>query len=272
MATRSVGPAGGAARRRAAAALSRTVEAAWPHVRDRVDARLSADARTARRLAQQGERARRAHAAAVQAHAAAVARRERVLRSSRRALPGSLLVAAGSGAAALLLYAPDGTPLLWAVSAAAGGRAAVAVRRLVRPPAVPPAPVPLRQPPPPPAPGSAAFPLVVRLERAAGSLRSLLPMVAPAAREVAEEAARAAAEADTALRWTAARLAVAEPHRGADPALLAELEAGVQAQERLVDAVADLVAAGADAGAPWRLRDVTDRLHGLAAGLREVRG
>ena len=49
------------------------------------------------------------------------------------------------------------------------------------------------------------------------------------------------------------------------------LYAGVEAQERLVTAVADLVAACADPRASARLQDATDALHGLAQGLREVR-
>jgi hypothetical protein len=46
---------------------------------------------------------------------------------------------------------------------------------------------------------------------------------------------------------------------------------GVEAQERLVTAVADLVAACVDPHATARLQDATDALHGLAQGLREVR-
>ena len=261
----------GPARRRAPAALARGVEAAWPHVRDRLDARLTGTGRDARRLAREAEQARRAHARAVQVHVAAVARREGVLRASRRALPGGLLVAGGSTAASFLLFAPDGTPLLWGLAAAGAARAAVAARRLARPPAVPPAPVPLQPLPPAPPSRSAASAAVVRLDRARLALQDLLPVVVPAGREVAEEAWHAAGQADAALRWTAARLAAAEPHRGPDPGLLAELEAGAAAQERLVDAVADLVAAGADPWARERLQDVTDRVQGLAAGYREVR-
>ena len=99
----------------------------------------------------------------------------------------------------------------------------------------------------------------------------LLPLVAPAGREAAEEAWHAAAEADTALRWQAARLAAVEPHRGPDPDLARALDDGVACQERLVVAVADLVAASADPLAAGRLQEVADRLHGLAQGLREVR-
>ena len=131
-------------------------------------------------------------------------------------------------------------------------------------PSVPPVPMP------PPA-HSAAFPAVKRLELVRAELYRLLPLVAPVGREAGEQAWHAAAEADTTLRWQAARLAAVEPHRGADPELLRHLEDGVACQERLVTAVADLVAASADPLARGRLQDATDALHGLAQGLRELR-
>jgi hypothetical protein len=124
---------------------------------------------------------------------------------------------------------------------------------------------------PPPDPRSAAWPAVRRLEAVRQELVRLLPLVAPAGRAAAEEAWHAAAESDAALRWQAARLAAVEPHRGADDELLRPLFLGVEAQERLVTAVADLVAACADPRASARLQDATDALHGLAQGLREVR-
>jgi hypothetical protein len=128
---------------------------------------------------------------------------------------------------------------------------------------------------PPPA-HSAAFPAVRRLEAVRAELYRLLPLVAPVGRKAGEEAWQAAAEADTALRWQAARLAAVEPHRGADPELLRHLEDGVACQEQLVTAVADLVAASADPLTRGRLQDATDALHGwrraaraaVTAGLR----
>jgi hypothetical protein len=143
----------------------------------------------------------------------------------------------------------------------------ITVRR--RPPVRPMAALPA-VPVPPPA-TSAAFPAVRRLEALREELRRLLPLVAPAGRVAAEEAWQAAAEADSALRWQAARLAALEPHRGLEPELMRMLEEGVGSQERLVVAVADLVAASGDPLASSRLQDATDRLHGLAQGLREVR-
>lgn len=229
------------------------------------------DGRLARSLARDAERARRAHVRAAAVHAAAQARRERVLRRSRRALPTG---AAVGGAAALLMIPADGgaTWLLATVAGAGGLRAVVAARRLRRPPVVPAPPAAVAPgPPPPPHPRSATFPAVRRLEHARGALTSLLPLVGPPGREVAEEAWRAAGEADCALRWQAARLAAAEPYHGVDHAVLTALQRGVDDQERLVQAVADLVAATADPHGAERVGDLTDRLHGLAAGLRELR-
>jgi hypothetical protein len=143
----------------------------------------------------------------------------------------------------------------------------VTVRR--RPPVRPMAALPVV--PVPPAATSAAFPAVRRLEAVREELCRLLPLVAPAGRVAAEQAWQAAAEADSALRWQAARLAAVEPHRGLEPELMRMLEEGVGSQERLVVAVADLVAASGDPLASSRLQDATDRLHGLAQGLREVR-
>lgn len=249
---------------------------AWPQVRERLPTSISgagvtADARLARQLARDAERARRAHALAVVQHRAAVVRRERVLVRSRKALPTWSVIGAAAGLATL--PADGGATVVLAGIAGYGGvRATVAVRRLRHPPAVPPPPPGLPSvPPPAPDPHSASFPAVRRLAQAHQALRSLLPLVGPAGREVAEQAWSAAAEADNALRWQAARLSAAEPYRGVDGAVLAALEQGVQAQENLVQAVADLVAAGADPHGAARVQDLTDRLHGLAAGLREVR-
>jgi hypothetical protein len=253
-------------------------ESAWPQVRDRLDASSGdalmrpADRRLARQMARDAERARLAQLRADREHQAAVARRQRLLERSRRAVPAWAVLSGGAATAAVAVADAPATPLL-AVAAGLGAmRLALAVRRLRRPPPVPTRPAVLQPgPPPPPPPRSAAFPAVRRLEQVRIALQSLVPLVAPAGREAAEEAWRAAAETDTALRWQAARLAAAEPHRGVDPALLASLEQGVTAQEGLVQAMADLVAASADPGGAERLQDVTDRLHGLAAGLREVR-
>lgn len=263
------------ARRQARRLAQQAFDAGWPQLRSRLpgsalpDSLLPADQRLARRMARDAEQARRAHGAALEAHRSALSRRERLVRRSRRAVPTWSVVGGGAALATVLL---EGGPAL-----AAGGLAAVGAVRVVtgvwrirRPPSVPapPATVPG---PPPPHPRSAAFPAVRRLEQVRGALQSLVPLVGPAGREAVEEAWRAAAEADVALRWQAARLAGAEPHTGVDRVLLAQLEAGVAEQERLVQGVADLVSASARPHDATHLQDVADRLHGLAAGLRELR-
>lgn len=229
-----------------------------------------------RRLQREAQAEQRVHAVATRRYGRAVARRERLLRRAARALPVN--TAAALGAAALTPLLPVDA-LLWSVTAVSGTlavRAAMVLRRPPPVPAAPPPPAP-RLPPPPPV-TSSAWPCVLRLEAVREELRRLVPMVGPAGREAASEAWYAAAEADAALRWQAARLAAVEPHRGPDPELLRSLQDGVACQERLVTGLADLVAASADpmagtpdAGAHQRLLDVADRLHGLADGLRALR-
>jgi hypothetical protein len=180
-----------------------------------------------------------------------------------------LAIAAVSAIAVLSFDAGDAWLVTAVIATAVAFRAAAL---LIRPPVVPDPPALLRPAfPPPPPPGSAAFPAVRRLEDARAAMARLAPLVAPAGREVADEARRTASDADTALRWQAARLAAVEPHRGAEPALMDLLYSGVVAQERLVVGMADLVSASADPHAVARLQDATDALHGLAQGLREVR-
>ena len=228
-----------------------------------------ADRQLQRRLTRDARSADRSAARAQDRHLRAVARHERGLRRARRHLPVFACVSIGS----LLSVLELGAGSLWLlVAGVTGVGAARSGALLLRPPAAPQAPslAALRVPPPPPY-ASAAFPAVRRLEAARAALTRLLPLVAPAGREVAEEAWRAAGEADNALRWQAARLAAVEPHRGAEPALVDLLFSGVAAQERLVAGLADLVSASADPQATNRLQDATDALHGLARGLREVR-
>ena len=232
---------------------------------------LPYDRQLARRLARQARAAAKEQVRAEIAFAKQVRRRERVLAQARRGLPRQTLVAAGAAAATWPL---DGG-WAWAAmttSAIAGLGAWNSLQTLRRPPQ-PPQPVAAAAPllPPPPPRRSATFPAIWRLEVVREELRRLLPLVAPAGRDAATEAWQAAAEADLALRWQASRLAAVEPHRGVDAELLGQLEAGVAAQERVVTAVADLVAASADPLATGRLQDATDRVHGLAQGLLEVR-
>jgi hypothetical protein len=237
------------------------------------------DLQLAKRLRRSAETAGKLQARAEQAQARAWQRRLRRIDKARRRLPGQLVVAVGAGLATI---PSDAEVLLGSVSAIAG-LAAIRSMGFVFSPTPPPPSAPGRQlmgppaapsvppvPMPPPA-HSAAFPAVRRLELVRAELYRLLPLVAPVGREAGEQAWHAAAEADTALRWQAARLAAVEPHRGADPELLRHLEDGVACQEQLVVAVADLVAASADPLARGRLQDATDALHGLAQGLRELR-
>ncbi len=221
--------------------------------------RLSRDARLAAKVTA------RAHALQVKA----ARRRERAVARARRVLPWQGGVLLGSTAWAIADN-PGVSVGIVGFLAMVGGIRSVGV--LMSPAPAPAAPR-LPAPPvaPPPDPRSAAWPAVRRLEAVRAELTRLLPLVAPAGRAAAEQAWHAAAEADAALRWQAARLAAVEPHRGADPELMRPLYAGVQAQERLVTAVADLVAACVDPHATARLQDATDALHGLAQGLREVR-
>ena len=235
----------------------------------------------ARRLQREAQAAEREHARAARRYARAVARRERVVARARRVLPASTLAALGSGASVVVgvLTVVPTSPMMGAVTVLSGVVAARAARTLRRPP---PEPVPPALPgpalPPPPPVTSSAWPAVLRLEAVREELRRLVPLVGPVGHAAAREAWEAAAEADAALRWQAARLAAVEPHRGPDPHLHTALLAGVSCQERLLAAVADLVAASADptlgsrdAAAAQRLQDVTDRLHGLADGLRALR-
>ena len=228
----------------------------------------SADWQVRWSLVRQARRADRAALRADQTHNRAVLRRERILKRARTRLPVSSAVAVGAAAVPL---AAGGWTWLWYVAAGFGLRAVRAGAVLLRPPALPErlSLGSADQPPPPPA-RSAAFPAVCRLEAVKRDLTRLLPMVAPIGRAAAEEARRAAAETDLALRWQAARLAAVEPHRGVPLQALRTLEQGVAAQEQLVAAVADLVAASVDPYPGARLQEATDALAGLAAGLREL--
>ena len=218
----------------------------------------------------EAQAADKARARTVRKHERAVARRERLLARARRAVP---LQAGVAAAGTLLLLLSEGGDWVWGpLATLAAVRAGHAVATLRHPPPVPVPPALLTTPPAPP-PGSAAWPAVSRLDRAREQAGRLAPLVGPAGQAAAGEALAAAGDADTALRWQAARLAAVEPHRGADPVLLTALTDGVACQERLVAALADLVAAS-DPRTPAEggtLQDAADRLHGLADGLRELR-
>ena len=227
------------------------------------------DRQLAKRLTRDARVAARASA---RAHAAQVRTAQRQQRSRARARRSLPLWGGTLGASALLVVGtsqPDAVNVVGVVALVAVLRSTLVLRRPAPPPVVALPPVPPVAPPPDRR--SAAWPAVRRLEVVRCELVRLIPLVAPAGRQVAQEAWHAAGESDAALRWQATRLAAVEPYRGADPELMRPLYAGVEAQERLVVAVADLVAASADPLATARLQDATDALHGLAQGLREVR-
>ena len=231
--------------------------------------RATGDRRLARRLTREAALAERAVQRQARWHARAVQRWERQMWRARRTLPVEIL--ASGGLLAVGAGTNDSFPLV-ALGAIVGLRAVRSASLLLRrtpPPAPAPTPVGLPVAPPPP-PGSAAWPAIRRLERVRADLGALLPLVTPQGRDAAEQAWQVAAESDASLRWMAARLAAVEPHRGPQPDLLRRLEGGVLAQEGVVQAMADLVAACADPLATARLEQATDALHGLAAGLREV--
>ena len=241
-----------------------------PHDRLPQD-RLPHDRQLAKRLSREARASGKAAQRAEQVHRKAVARRERKRIQARRALP---LQVALTASWALLTVPVDGGLAVVAgvVGVLQGSRAVGSLVQLRRPPlpvlttraaSAPPAP--------PPDVRSAAWPAVRRLEVVRVELTRLLPLVAPAGRDVVTEAWQAAAEAAAALRWQAARLAAVEPHRGAGHELLRPLYDGVACQEALLAAVADLVVASSDPRAGTRLQDATDAVHGLAQGLREVR-
>lgn len=141
--------------------------------------------------------------------------------------------------------------------------------------------VPVRPPRLPPLRSIARKPMD-RLRAREATLHGLLRLLGPVAADTQAEADAAAA----ALRDYAARLVTVESAarsaaggRLDDTArsLAARLDAGVEAYERMVAAAADAVAVTEADGAPdpvamRTLGDATDRLSGLAAGLREVRG
>jgi hypothetical protein len=236
-------------------------------------------------------------------------RRLRSLRSGARGW--TVWAAAATGAAAVAVpYAGIGAlDILWA--GAAGGSAALAALRWRDYRALLRTPVPLPGPAPEPlarrlAPlvgpvltpmlaavaerphrvsvrrGSAAAPAAQRLNQAAKALPPLLTRLGPHAADTGREAAGAHAG----LRDLAGRIGAVEKAIPVAPAdgraslaearsrLVGQLEAGVQAYERLTAAAAECVAAsvpGGDRLAVARLTEAAERLAGLAQGFTELR-
>lgn len=205
-------------------------------------------------------------------------RHERAINRARAVARHRIIAAASlTGATAVLVpYSGVGwVDVLWAAAATGAGASAVLAGRYVRK---------LERRPPPvrvPRHASAARPAIDRLTRAGAALPELLRRLGVVAGDTAAEAAAA----DRSLRELAAcidsiesalQVTPPEAHAGlveARAALLARLDEGTVAYERLVAAAAECVAVaagGPDDGARSRLREATDRLHGLAAGLSEA--
>ncbi|MEU9823679.1 phage shock envelope stress response protein PspM [Micromonospora chersina] len=128
--------------------------------------------------------------------------------------------------------------------------------------------------------GTTAAEAWARLDRAALTLAGLAGRLTG----LAEPAVREAAEADRSLRDLAHRVAGVEralnlaprgPLAEVHATLVAELESGVAAYERLVVAAAGYVAEDAHPGTEHpsaaRLTEATDLLHGVAGALAELR-
>jgi len=206
-------------------------------------------------------------------------RHERAINRARATARHRIIAAAAlTGATAVLVPYGNGVgwvDVLWAATAAGAGASAVLAGRYVRQ---------LERRPPPvrvPRRASAARPAIDRLTRAAAALPELLRRLGSVTSDTAAEAAAA----DRSLRELAAcidsiesalKVTPPEAHAGlaeARAALLARLDEGTVAYERLVAAAAECVAVaagGPDDGARSRLQEATDRLHGLAAGLSEA--
>lgn len=205
-------------------------------------------------------------------------RHERAIRRARANARHRTVAATALGGATVILvpYSGLGWPdVFWAAAATGVGASAVFavryVRQLERHP--PPARVPRR--------ASAARPAIDRLARAAAALPELLRRVDGLGSDTAAEAAaaeRSLRELAACIESVESALQVTPPeaHAGlteARAALLARLDEGTAAYERLVAAAAECVAVaagGPDDGARSRLLEATDRLHGLAAGLSEA--
>jgi len=234
-----------------------------------------------------GQQVRRAVASVRDPRARALRRRRRARRAAAvyagtAAVTGTVTATLGSLPGALEVSEIAGGSVT-ALALLGAGTAGIRALRLHRTPLPAPA-----SPPLPPA-GSAARTPLARLASAEAGLDELLallarprhgvPMLSP---DSAASIRDAATEAGVTLRGTAESLQAVErtvptapPGERAALAeavhLLAErLDEGVDELSRLVSVAGQVVAAGS-AGAPQaRLTEATDRLAGLAAGLREL--
>jgi hypothetical protein len=234
------------------------------------------------------ERARRAVAAVRDPRAKARRRRRR----ARRALLRHSVVALIAGPVTAVIGATPALELSEVVAGSVTGLAAfgavaagLRLARLHRSP-LPPA----KQPPPAlPPPGSVAREPMVRLAEAEAGLTDLLAVLARQRHGVAvvplealESARSALAEAAVELRGTAEAICAVERAAGAEGTgpqsglreavvgLRRQLDAGVAEVSGLVAAAGTVVAAAGSQTRPAALAEATDRLSGLAEGLREL--
>lgn len=236
-----------------------------------------------------GRQARRALAAVRDPRARALRRRRRarrsvVLRSGITLAAGTITAMIGSTSALEISEVAAGS--VTALLAVGAGAAGVRLVRLHRSPLPPP---PQEPPAALPPPRSAAREPMARLSRAEAGLHDLFAVLERERRGVAVvdpatiEATRSAlAEATGELRGTAEALQAVERAAqaagaaqrpgllAASDALRGRLDEGVDEVCGLVSAAGAVVSAAASEHRPDALADATDRLTGLAEGLREV--
>lgn len=128
-------------------------------------------------------------------------------------------------------------------------------------------------------------PVIARLDAYSDALRQSVGMIglaggpADSVQQLRDDTLRAADVAETRLRAKAAEctalLRAGTSTREASARLTGDIQSGVDGYGRLVAAASDAAAASArlaGAGEPDQLADLTDRLHALAAGMREITG
>lgn len=242
-----------------------------------------------------GQQARRALAAVRDPRARALRRRRRArraagLHSGIALVAGMITAVIGSTGALELSEVVAGS--VTAVFALGAGAAGFRMVRLYRTPLPPEPQAPAAALPPP---GSAAREPLIRLARAEAGLADLLAVlerprhgVAVVAPETIDSTRAALAAAAAELRGTAEAIRAVERAAGAAAgttggstaqqaglldavtALRSQLDNGVDEVCGLVSAAGAVVSAAGPEHRPAALTDATDRLTGLAAGLREL--
>ncbi|MGH3906553.1 MAG: phage shock envelope stress response protein PspM [Pseudonocardiaceae bacterium] len=235
-----------------------------------------------------GQQARRALAAVRDPRAKAVRRRRRARRAAElhsgiALIAGAVTAVIGSTEALELSEVAAGSVTALAVLGA--GTAGVRLVRLHRSPLLPAQELPPALPPR----GSAARAPLIRLAEAEAGFAELLAVhgVAVVGLEALESAKAALAQAAAELRGTAETIRAVERAAGAATsdkstaqraglldavaALRSQLDEGVTEVCGLVTAAGAVVAAARPETRPAALTEATDRLTGLAEGLRELR-